>query len=85
MKTVTRIFYRDAYRNVDPEKPPKDTRQLRAFLIANGARDCFLKGEGGWYKLGTDGSLKFFSRALYLYSLEDFLKAAKDDSFIANI
>lgn len=81
----TRIPYRGKLVNVNPEKPPVDTRQLRGFLLWNGARDCFMKGQGGWYRVGTDGQILFVSRVLYLLSLKEWLEIALNDNFIANI
>lgn len=80
----TEIPWRGKIKNVKIEKPPADTRQLRGFLLWNKARDCFMKGEGGWYKLGTDGSIKFVSKTLYLLSLKEWLEIALNDDFIEN-
>lgn len=71
--------------NIHPERPPIDTRQLRGFLLWNQARDCFARMEGGWYRLGTDGSIKFVCRTLYLLSLKEWLEIALNDEFIANM
>lgn len=81
----TTIPYRGRRVKVNPQNPPKDTRQLRGFLLWNGANDCFMKGEGGWYKICKDGTIKYVVRALYLLSLAEFLEIAKDDNFIANM
>lgn len=80
----TEIPWRGRKVKVNPSLAPKDTRQLRGFLLWNGARDCFMRGEGGWYRLGTDGSIKFVTRTLYLMSLKEFLEIALDDNFIPN-
>lgn len=80
----TRIPWRGKYVKVNPDNPPKDTRQLRGFLLWNNARDCFMKGEGGWYKLTKDGQILFVSRTLYLLSLREWLEIALNDNFIAN-
>lgn len=83
---VTRIMYRDNFRHkVNPKKPPKETRELDSFLFFNDAAKCFMKGQGGWYKFTREGSLLFVVRALYLLSLEEWLKIALDDNFTANI
>jgi hypothetical protein len=81
---VTKIWWRGRYHNVKPDQPPKDTRQLDSFLVYNDAAKCFVKIEGGWYKLTRDGRLLFVSRVLYLLSLAEWLLIAKDDNFIAN-
>jgi hypothetical protein len=76
---ITNIYYRNNYINVNVDKPPKDLRQLRAFLLANNTRDCFLKSQGGYYKLELDNKLYFISRVLYLLTLKDWLEIAKND------
>jgi hypothetical protein len=80
---ITRIFHRERFINVNPNEAPSDTRQLDSFLCYNCARKCFLKGEGGWYKI-TAGGVKFVSRTLYLLSLKEWLEIALDDNFISN-
>lgn len=84
-KITTKIWVRNRYRNVNPEKAPKETRELDSFLYYNDAAKCFMKGQGGWYKFTREGSLLFVARALYLLSLKEWLRIAKDDSFIANM
>jgi len=84
MQIRNKIWVRDRWRNVKPDNPPKETRELDSFLYFNDAAKCFLKTQGGWYKLTREGSLLFVSRALYLLSLKEWLKIAKNDSFIAN-
>jgi hemin uptake protein HemP len=81
---TTKIWIRDKYRNINPENPPKETRELDSFLFYNGAAKCFIKAQGGWYKLTREGKLLFVTRALYLMSLNQFLEIAKNDNFIAN-
>ena len=85
MKIITKIWWRDRYREVDPEKPPVETRQLDSFLIHNEAPKCFMRGQGGWYKLTREGELHFVVRALYLMALKDWLSIAKNDYFTANL
>ena len=84
MNITTKIPWRGKLVKVNPDNPPKDTRQLRGFLLWNNVADCFMKGEGGWYKICKDGSVKFVSRTLYLTSLKEFLEIANNDNFIAN-
>ena len=81
---VTRIPHRGKVINARPERPPKDTRELRSFLLFNNAADCFVRAQGGWYKICKDGSLKYVTRAMYQLSLKEFLEIAKNDHFIAN-
>ena len=82
---TTKIWWRDRYINVKPDTPPRDTRQLDSFLYYNDAAKCFMKGEGGWYKISRQGSVLFVVRALYLLSLKEWLEIAQDDNFIANV
>ena len=83
---TTNIPYRNSWRHkIDPDKPPRETRELDGFLWKNQAAKCFLKGQGGWYKLTRDGRLLFVTRALYLLSFKEWLEIAQDDYFIANI
>ena len=84
-KIETRIWVRDRYRNVNPDNPPKETRELDSFLYANCGAKCFMKGQGGWYKITKEGGLSYVTRALYLLPLKDWLNIAKDDYFIPNI
>lgn len=84
LRIVTRIPWRGNLVNVNYNRPPHDTRQLRGFLLWNNARDCFMRGEGGWYRLGKDGSINFVCRTLYLLSLKEWLEIALNDKFIAN-
>lgn len=82
---TTRIWVRDKYRKVDPDKPPKESRELDSFLFYNDAAKCFMKGQGGWYKISREGSILFVVRALYLLPLKEWCEIAKNDNFIANI
>ena len=82
---ITRIFYRDRFRNIKLDKSPKDTRELISFLSYNNAPLCFVKGVGGWYKISKNNSFLFVCRTLYLMSFQEWLKVAKDDNFTANI
>lgn len=84
-RLVTKIWWRDGWCNVKPDKSPIDTRQLDSFLIYNHAAKCFMKGQGGWYKITKENSLLYVCRALYLLSFKDWLEIAKNDYFIANI
>ena len=82
---VTKIWHRDSYKTVDPNKPPTDSRMLDMFLVYNNAPKCFLKTNGYWFKLTRDGRLLRVERTLYLLPLKEWLKIAKDDNFIPNI
>lgn len=82
---IIRTPYRDNWHHkVHIDRPPKETRELDGFLWVNGAAKCFMKGQGGWYKVTRDGRLLFVSRTLYLLSLKEWLEIALDDDFIAN-
>lgn len=82
---ITKIIWRDNFRhNVNPNKPPKDTRELDSFLFFNKAAKCFMKGQGGWYKITKQGTLLFVTRTLYLLTLKEWYDIAVNDSFIAN-
>lgn len=82
----TTIIWRGSFNHkVNPDKPPKDTRELDSFLFFNDAAKCFLKGQGGWYKLTRDNKLLYVCRTLYLLSLKEWLEIAKNENFIANI
>ena len=85
MKIITKTPWRGKLVNIDINKPPRDTRQLRGFLLWNNARDCFAKMQGGWYRLSKDGQILFVCRTLYLLSLKEWLEIALNDNFIANI
>jgi hypothetical protein len=84
MKVRTKIWVRDKWRNVNADNPPKETRELDSFLYFNDSPKCFLKTQGGWYKLTREGSLLFVARALYLLSFKEWLAIAQNDYFIAN-
>lgn len=79
------IWWRGRTITISPDKPPVDTRQLDGFLYWNGAPKCFLKGEGGWYKLTKEGTLLYVVRTLYLLSFREWLEIAMNDNFTANI
>lgn len=81
----TRIWVRNNYRNVDPDRAPSSTRELDSFLWYNNAPKCFLKGQGGWYKITKDNRLLFVNRVLYTMSFKEWLDVALNDNFIANI
>jgi len=82
---ITKIWHRDAFKKVNPKKPPTDTRMLDSFLIYNNASKCFMKGQGGWYKISRQESILYVCRTLYLLSLKEWLKIALDDNFTENI
>lgn len=81
----TKIWVRDNYRNVNPDYPPKETRELDSFLVKNNASKCFFKGQGGWYKQTKKGEFLFVAKALYLLSLKEWLDIALDDNFTHSI
>lgn len=77
---ITKIFHRDRFKNVDPDKAPKDARELDSFLIYNGANKVFIRLVGGWYKVQRNRKFIFISRTLYLLSLKEWLEIAlKED------
>jgi len=78
------IWHRNMRRHVDPSKPPSDTRMLDGFLFWNNAAKCFVRAQGGWYKITRDCKLLYVTRTLYLLSLKEWLEIAKNDNFIAN-
>lgn len=81
---TTRIYHRNRFINVDPEKPPTDERQLLSFLSYNDAPRCFVKSDNYWRKVTKTGGLLLVSRTLYLLSLKEWLEIALNDNFIAN-
>jgi hypothetical protein len=81
----TRIWWRDKYVNVDPEKPPKDERQLISFLRYNNAAACFIKTGNAWRKITKQGSILYVSRTLYLLPLKEWLAISLNDNFVANM
>jgi hypothetical protein len=76
---VTKIFHRGKFKNVDPDKAPKDARELDSFLIYNGTNKVFIRLVGGWYKVQRDGSFTFISRTLYLLSFKEWLEIALNE------
>lgn len=81
---VTQIYYRNGWRNVNPEQAPKDFRMLDAFLIYNNAARNIVRIQGVYYKICMDGVLKFISRALYLVSMAEFLSISNNDNYCSN-
>jgi hypothetical protein len=79
METV--VPYRGKMVKVNPDNPPKDTRNLRGFLLWNDASDCFVRAEGGWYKVTKENGLKFVAKTLSHLSLKEFLEIALNDNF----
>ena len=80
----TRIWWRDHFINVNPDKAPADERQLISFLRYNNAPACFVKTGNAWRKITKEGSILYVTRALYLLSFKDWLRIANDDCFIEN-
>ena len=85
MKLITKIFVGKAYVNVDPERAPKSSRELRSFLAYNNAPTCFFKDAGAWYKITKDCKALYVSRTLYLLSFEQWLNIALNENFIATM
>ena len=81
---TTKIWWRDHFINVNPDKAPVDERQLISFLRYNNAPACFVKTGNAWRKVTKDGALLNVTRALYLMSFKEWLKIAMDDCFIEN-
>jgi hypothetical protein len=80
----TKIWWRDKFINVNPDKAPVNERQLILFLRYNNAPACFVKTGNAWRKVTKKGSLQYVTRALYLLSFKDWLRIALDDCFIEN-
>lgn len=78
----TKIWWRDKFINVNPDKAPADERQLISFLRYNNAPACFVKTGNAWRKVTKDGQLIEVSRTLYLLSFKEWLRIALDDCFI---
>ena len=81
----TNIWWRDRAITINPDEPPVDTRQLDGFLFWNGAPKCFVKAQGGWYKMVKGPTLLYVVRTLYLLSMREWLEIAQDENFTANI
>jgi len=81
----TKIWHRGRFKQVDPLKPPTDSKMLDMFLEYNGAPKCFLKTNGYWFKLARDGRLLKVSRVLYTLPMKNWLEIAKDEHFIPEI
>lgn len=84
MNIETKIWWRNGFVRVNPERPPKDERQLISFLSYNNAPNCFVKTGNAWRKITKEGKLVFVTRALYLLSLEQWLKIANNETFTTN-
>ena len=83
---VTKLPYLNSWRHkINLTKAPISTRELDGFLWANNAAKCFMKGQGGWYKLTREGTLLYVCRTLYLLSFQEWYDIAVDDNFIANM
>lgn len=78
---ATRIWWRDRFITVDPDKPPVDERQLISFLRYNNAPACFVKTGNAWRKVTKECHILYVSRTLYLLSLKEWLRIALDDKF----
>jgi hypothetical protein len=81
----TRIWVRNGYKEINPELAPTASRELDSFLWTNNAPKCFLRGQGGWYKITKENRVLFVNRVLYTMSYQEWLKIAIDDKFTANI
>lgn len=78
-----KIWVREGWMNINPEKAPRESRQLDSFLFYNNAPKCFLKGQGGWYKITKRNTLIFVSRTLYLLSFNEWLEIALNDNYVS--
>lgn len=83
-RPVTRIFHRDKFKEIDPDKAPSDLQELDGFLSANKAPKCFAKSVGGWYKM-QHGRMLYVNRVLYTMSFKDWLEVALNKNFTSNI
>ena len=81
---TTKIWWRDRYIKINPDKSPADERQLISFLRYNNAPVCFIKTGNAWRKITKQGSMLYVSRTLYLLTFKEWLKIALDDNFTAN-
>jgi len=76
---TTRIYVKNSWRNIDPNKPPASSRELDSFLFYNNAPKCFVKTNGYWFKVRQDGVMEKVSRVLYTLPLKDWLKIANEN------
>lgn len=81
----TEIYYRESRRKIDPETLPREVRLLDAFLVANNCPKCFVKLQGGYYKLTRKNTMLYVCRTLQDYSLREWLEIAKNERYIGNI
>jgi hypothetical protein len=81
---VTRIFYRNNFRTIRPNKVPRDTKELNAMLLYNKAPLNLVKSADGWYRVARDQSFHFVARTLYLLTFKEWLEVALNDNFVAN-
>lgn len=67
-----------------PDDPPKEIRELDMFTYQLANCKCFIKLQGGWYKVTRDGKALFVARTLQDFALKEWLEIAQNDEFIAN-
>lgn len=70
---ITKITYKGNWRNINPDNPPKDMRELESFLIFNSSTRNIVKASQGYYKV-QNGRFIFLCKYLYQLSLKEFLE-----------
>jgi hypothetical protein len=73
---ITKIYTRGNWKNIKPETPPKDMREVTSFAVTNQLRNL-VKLQGGYYVINNKGQFEFLGRALYLFSFQDYYNKAK--------
>lgn len=87
----TKVWVRNGYRNIDHERPPRESRELDAFIFEIAGFKPFVKLNGkGWYKMHCNEQehvtgMLFVTRTLASLSLGEWLNIALDNKFSGNI
>ena len=71
--------------SINPDTAPPTIKHLDAFLLHHNISRCFIKAQGGWYKLQEPNQMLFVNRVLYTMSYNEWLAVAKNNNFTSNI
>lgn len=70
---------------LDLDKPPKEIRELDMATYHLASCKCFIRLQGGWYKVTRDGKALFVTRTLQDLTMREWVAIAKNDQFIPNL
>ena len=73
---ITEIYVRGNWKNIKPENPPKEMREITSFAVSNQLRNL-VKLQGGYYVINSKKEFGFLGRTLHLFSFQDYYNKGK--------